>query len=46
RHNEYYYEIAEFIDIIESGRRQSEKNTHANSLATMEIMDEIRRQLN
>lgn len=46
RHNEYYYEIAEFIDVIESGRRQSEINTHANSLATMEIMDEIRRQLN
>ena len=45
QHNEYYYEIAEFIDIIQSGKRESPINTHQNSLITMEIMDEIRHQL-
>jgi predicted dehydrogenase len=44
-HNEYYYEIAEFIDLIQSGRRESAVNSHENSLITIEIIDEIRRQL-
>lgn len=44
-HNEYYYEIREFIDMILSGRRESDINTHATSLATMEIIDEVRRQI-
>lgn len=44
-HNEYYYEIAEFIDLIESGRRESAINTHATSLHTIEVLDEIRHQL-
>ncbi len=44
-HNEYYYEIQEFIDMILSGRRESEINSHATSLATMEIIDEVRRQI-
>lgn len=43
--DEYYYEVAEFIDLIESGRRESEINSHANSLITLEIIDEVRRQL-
>ena len=43
--NEYYFEIAEFIDLIESGRRESMINSHENSLITIEIVDEIRRQL-
>ena len=41
----YYYEIAEFIDLIEQGKLESEVNSHENSLATMEIVDEVRRQL-
>ncbi|MDR0348213.1 MAG: Gfo/Idh/MocA family oxidoreductase [Tannerella sp.] len=45
-HNEYYYEIAEFINLIESGQKESTINSLENSLITMEIMDEIRRQLN
>lgn len=44
-HNEYYYEVAEFISLIEQGKRESEINSHANSLVTLEIMDEIRRQI-
>jgi predicted dehydrogenase len=43
--NEYYYEIAEFIDLIQSGRQESVNNSLENSLITMEIIDEIRRQL-
>jgi predicted dehydrogenase len=43
--NEYYYEIAEFIDLILSGRRESAINSHENSLITLEIIDEVRRQL-
>jgi len=43
--HEYYYEAAEFMDMIESGRKESEINSHENSLITIEIIDEIRRQL-
>ncbi|MDR2231634.1 MAG: Gfo/Idh/MocA family oxidoreductase [Tannerella sp.] len=43
-HNEYYYEIAEFIDLILSGRKESVNNSLTNSLITIEIIDEIRRQ--
>ncbi|MDR0844643.1 MAG: Gfo/Idh/MocA family oxidoreductase [Tannerella sp.] len=42
--NEYYYEIAEFIDLIQYGRSESAVNSLENSLITIEIMDEIRRQ--
>jgi predicted dehydrogenase len=42
--DEYYYEIAEFIDLIQSGRPESAVNSHENSLITIEIIDEIRRQ--
>lgn len=43
--HEYYYEVAEFIDLIQSGKRESDINSHENSLITIEIIDEIRRQL-
>ena len=43
--DEYYYEVAEFIDLILSGKRESRINSHQNSLITMEIIDEVRRQL-
>lgn len=42
---EYLHEIAEFIDLVQSGRRESVINSHENSLITMEILDEIRQQL-
>ena len=45
QYHEYYYEIAEFINTIQSGRKESIVNSHINSLITMEIMDEIRNQL-
>lgn len=43
--NEYYHEITEFIDLIQSGRRESAINSHQNSLITIEIIDEIRKQI-
>ena len=44
-HNNYYYEIAEFIDLIQSGKAESTINSHHHSLLTMEIMDEVKRQV-
>jgi predicted dehydrogenase len=44
-HHEYYCEIAEFIDLIQSGRKESQINSLENSLITIEILDEIRQQL-
>ena len=43
--NLYQLEMTEFIDLIENGQRQSLINSHANSLHTMMILDEIRRQI-
>ncbi|MFI3314202.1 MAG: Gfo/Idh/MocA family oxidoreductase [Rikenellaceae bacterium] len=43
--NEYFYEIEEFINIIELGERESKINSHTISLWVMEILDEIRTQL-
>jgi predicted dehydrogenase len=42
--NDYFYEIAHFIDLVEGGRVESPVNTHAVSVATLEIVDELRRQ--
>ena len=42
--DEYYYEVTEFIDLVISGRRESTINSHRNSVAVMEIVDEIRHQ--
>ena len=43
--NDYVYEIKAFIDLIEEGKTESPVNSFANSLATAEVMDEIRRQI-
>lgn len=40
-----YYEAAEFIQLLQKGKLQSDINTHEASLITMEIMDEARRQI-
>lgn len=44
-HNGYYYEVAEFISLVQAGKLQSKINSHDNSVMTMEIIDEIRRQI-
>ncbi|PLR79390.1 oxidoreductase [Bacillus sp. V3-13] len=40
-----YYEAKEFIDLVQSGKTESQTNSLANSVAVMEILDEIRRQI-
>ena len=44
-HNEYFYEVEEFINLIGQGRLESDINSHDCSIATMEVIDEVRRQL-
>ncbi|WP_311283415.1 Gfo/Idh/MocA family oxidoreductase [Paenibacillus macerans] len=39
-----FYEAMEFIELLQSGRRESEVNSHARSLAVAELMEEARRQ--
>jgi predicted dehydrogenase len=43
--DEYYYEVAEFVSLALAGKRESDINSHQNSLTTMEIIDEVRRRL-
>lgn len=43
--HEYYYEVAEFISLIQQGKKESAIDSLENSLITIEIIDEIRRQL-
>ena len=43
--HDYFYEISEFIDLIQAGKLESEINSHENSIITTEIIDEIRRQI-
>lgn len=43
--DEYYYEVAEFINLVIAGKWESDVNSHENSLITLEIIDEVRRQL-
>lgn len=43
--NEYFYEIAEFITLVQESRRESSVNSLATSLTTIELLDEIRRQI-
>lgn len=40
-----YYEAKEFIELIKAGRTESSVNTFENSLVTMGIMDEARKQI-
>ena len=44
-HDEYYYEIEEFINLVLEGKHESTINTHFASLTTLQIIDEVRRQL-
>ena len=44
-HSPYYYEVKEFIDLVTTDQRESSVNTLDTTLATMEVIDEIRRQL-
>lgn len=43
--DDYFYEVKDFIDLIETKNMEHEINTHSNSLIVIEIMDEIRQQI-
>lgn len=43
--DEYFYEVKEFIDLVMAGKIESPVNSHENSLITLEVIDEIRRQM-
>ena len=43
--NDYVHEIKAFTGLVAEGQTESPVNSHANSLATAEVMDEIRRQI-
>jgi len=43
-HRPMYYEVKEFIELIETGKQESDINSHHHSLMTMEIIEEARRQ--
>lgn len=43
--SDYFYETAEFIDLVEKGKSESENNSWENSYNTLRVTDEIRRQL-
>jgi len=45
QYNDYFYEISEFIDLVQNKKLESEINSHTNSLITIEILDEIRKQV-
>lgn len=42
--NEYYYEVAEFIDLIENNKQESDINSLDVSRKVMQVLDEIRHQ--
>nr|WP_279591707.1 Gfo/Idh/MocA family oxidoreductase [Paenibacillus sp. F411] len=44
-HESMYYELDEFIDVLEAGKRESEINSHEASIITAEIAEEARRQI-
>jgi len=43
-HHPMYYEVKEFIELIETGKQESDINSYHHSLMTMEIIEEARRQ--
>ncbi len=43
--NAMYYEVKEFIELIQKGNLESSINSYANSLITAELMDEARKQI-
>src|SRR5690606_26278552 len=41
-----YYEVKEFISLIQAGKTESSINSYLNSLITAKIMEEARKQIN
>ena len=43
--DDYFYEVKEFIDMIENGVISHEINSHSNSLMVLKIIDQIREKM-
>lgn len=43
--NDYYYEVKDFIELIQAGKLEHAVNSHANALAVMDILDKVRSQI-
>ncbi|WP_044640557.1 Gfo/Idh/MocA family protein [Risungbinella massiliensis] len=44
-HPTMYYEVKEFVDLINQGKIESSINTYENSYTTMQVMDQVRDQI-
>ncbi|KGA96775.1 oxidoreductase [Alkalihalobacillus alcalophilus ATCC 27647 = CGMCC 1.3604] len=44
-HPSMYYEVQEFVDIIQQGRTESTTNSYKHSYTTMQIMDKVREEI-
>ncbi len=44
-HENMYYEIKEFVSLVQEGKLESSLNSHEKTILSLEIMDEIRRQI-
>ncbi|MFS0868950.1 Gfo/Idh/MocA family protein [Paenibacillus xylanilyticus] len=40
-----YYEVEEFVNLLQQGKTESEMNTYERSHVTMQVMDQIRKQI-
>ncbi|WFR60778.1 Gfo/Idh/MocA family oxidoreductase [Paenibacillus amylolyticus] len=44
-HPAMYYEVEEFVNLVQEGQKESSMNTHEHSYVTMQVMDQIRKQI-
>ncbi|QLG40631.1 Gfo/Idh/MocA family oxidoreductase [Paenibacillus sp. E222] len=44
-HPSMYYEVEEFVNLIQQGKKESAMNTYERSYVTMQVMDQIRQQI-
>ncbi|WP_440109104.1 Gfo/Idh/MocA family protein [Paenibacillus sp. QZ-Y1] len=44
-HPAMYYEVEEFVNLVQQGKKESDMNTHERSYVTMQVMDQIRQQI-
>lgn len=45
QHPVMYYEMEEFVNLVQQGKKESSMNTYERSYQTMQVMDQIRQQI-